>query len=383
MEHTKSNLITLDFSMRWLFIPPVIAIFTIILTALSSSGVAVPVDPAIWGLVGLMFVLLTILYGIFIKQYFFAGLLPVQMIAQGILLCPLSLRMGAAALSWIGVTLAICGAVILVALYYRSRVNLLTASQVAPKMEMAALPLPFMITDAQGSIISASDFLLQLLQKSNSDVKGEKIDELLPFDKETASIGGREWRILQSPMEDGTQYFQLEEAREVSVTLPANTGNDDIFVDVVTSLYQQSYATKRVEEELYRIYRYKRWMSAALLCVNFLENEEDKNSSGLDSKKEKDIFNAYCRFVNSSIRETDISCLVAPHDILIAMPETSLEEAQTVVSKLLDFPADLQEQIRELEGSMEIIERTVFFNASSGVLDFDRLMGKLDEAMKS
>jgi len=380
MDQTKSNLITLDFSMRWLFIPPVIAIFTIILTTLFSSGIAVPVDPAIWGLVGLMFVLLTVLYGIFIKQYFFAGLLPVQMIAQGILLCPLSLRMGAAALSWIGVTLAICGAVILVALYYHSRVNLLTASQAGPKSELATLPLPFVITDAKGYIISASAFLLQLLQKSDSDVQGEKIDELLPFDKETASIGGREWRLLQSPMEDGTQYFQLEEAREVSVTLQANTGSDDVFVDAATSLYQQSYAIKRVEEELYRIYRYKRWMSAALLCVNFLENE---NAAPPDSKKEKDIFNDYCRFINSNTRETDISCLVAPRDILIAMPETSLDGAQAIVSKLLDFPAHIQEKIKELNGSMEILERTVFFNASSGVLDFDRLMGKLDEAMKS
>jgi len=378
MDQTKSNLITLDFSMRWLFIPPVTAIFTITLTTLFSSGVAVPVDPAIWGLVGLMFVLLTVLYGIFIKQYFFAGLLPVQMIAQGILLCPLSLRMGAAALSWIGVTLAICGAVILVALYYHSRANLLTAE--APKSELTTLPLPFMITDANGYIISASDFLLQLLQKSESDVKGEKIDELLPFDKETANIGGREWRVLQSPMEDGTQYFQLEEAREISVTLQANTGSDDVFVDTATSLYQQSYAIKRVEEELYRIYRYKRWMSAALLCVNFPENE---NSSSFDSKKERDIFNDYCRFVNSNTRETDISCLVAPHDILIAMPETSLEGAQAIVSKLLDFPAHIQEKIKELECSMDVLERTVFFNASSGVLDFDRLMGKLDEAMKS
>ena len=378
MDRANSNLITLDFSMRWLSIPPVTAIFTIILTALFASGPAIPVDPAIWGLVGLMFVLLTILYGFFIKQYFFAGLLPVQLIAQGILLLPLSLRMGAIVLSWVGVLLAICGAVILVALYYRSRVNLMTAQQAAPDaLELAGLPLPFAITDNEGYIISASDFLLQLTQKSGSAVKGQKINSLLPLDKETASIGGKEWRILQSPMEDGTQYFQLEEAREVSVMLQANTGNDDVFVDEATSLYHQSYATKRVEEELYRIHRYKRWMSAALLNVNFVESE---NSSSTDAKQEKEILNAFCRFVNSNTRETDISCLVGPYEILVVMPETPLEGAQTIVSKLLDIPAHLKEKAQEIGDTMEILERTVFFNASSGVLDFDRLMGKLDEA---
>jgi hypothetical protein len=52
-----------------------------------------------------------------------------------------------------------------------------------------------------------------------------------------------------------------------------------------------------------------------------------------------------------------------------------------VVSKLLDFKAHLGEELQEIDGGMDVVERTVFFNASSGVLDFDRLMEKLDEAM--
>lgn len=382
MNRANSGMIVIDFSMRWLFIPPVVAIFTITLTAFFSSDLVIPVDPAIWVHVGLMFVLLTILYGIFIKQYFFRGLFPVQLMAQGILLCPLSLRMGAIALSWVGVLLSVCGAVVLIALYYRARAGeTISQEELTPaKSELAALPMPFAITDARGYIISASNFLLRLVQKNISAVEGEKISELLPLGEETVNMGGKEWRILQSPMEDGSQYFQLEEAGEASVTLSANTGNDDVFIDSVTSLYHQSYAIKRVEEELYRIGRYKRCMSAALLRVNFLEN---KDSPGPDLKKEREIFNAFCRFVNSGTRETDISCLVAPQDILIVMPETEMEGAQDVVGKLLEFSAHLQERAQEFGSAMEILEKTIFINASSGILDFDRLMGKLDEAMGS
>ena len=375
MKSVKSNVVTINFSMHWLFMPPAVAVFTIILTGFFPSGSVITVNPAIWGLAGLMFVLLTVLYGIFIKQYFFGGLFPVQLMAQGILLCPLSLRMGVLMLSWVGVLLTICGAVILVALYYRSRANR-TLPQAEPKSELAALPLPFAITDAKGCIISASDSILRLMQKARSSVNEENIRALLPLDKETVGMGGKEWRILQAPMKDGTHYFQLEEVRDVTVTLSANAGNNNSFIDSATSLYTQSYAIRRVEQELYRIYRYKRWMSAALLRVNFLESEASYGSS---SEKENELFNSYCRFISSKTRETDISCLVGPCDILIVMPETQLDGAQDVVSKLLDFTANLKEEAQGFGGAMEIHERTVFFNASSGVLDFDRLMEKLDE----
>jgi len=372
------NEITFDFSMQWLFIPPITAIFTILAAGFLSTGLPIAVAPAIWGLVVLMFVLLTVLYGIFIKKDFLSGLFPVQLIAQGILLCPLALRMGAGMLQWVGVLLAICGAVVLVAMYCRARAELDQAiTYMMPQTELDALPLPFAITDGEGYIVSASDCLLRLLQKTRAAINGKKINSLLSLDKETASIGGKEWKILRTPMEDGTQYFQLEEAHGVEVTLPAGLGGD--FVDSATSLYNHAYAVKRVEEELYRVYRYKRWMSAALLRVEFKENEA---SSSSNVKKEDEIFNAYCRFIRSCTRETDISCLVGFRDILIVLPETSLDEVQNVVSKLMDVESFLKEETKGFAGAVKIHEGVVFLNASSGTLDFDSMMAKLDATLK-
>ena len=377
MSSGNSNEVSIDFSMHWLFMPPITAILTILLTGLVSTSMPISVDPAIWGLVGLMFVLLTVLYGIFIKQSFFRGLLPVQLIAQGILLCPLSLRMGASMFQWVGVLSAICGAVILVAIYYHSRTYCDMAIQyVLPQSELDTLPLPFAITDGEGGIISVSDHLLQLVQKARPAVNGKNISTILPLDKEVANIGGKEWRILSTNREDGTIYFQLEEAREVIVTLPA-TGANGSFLDPATSLYDRTYAVKRVGEELYRTYRYKRWMSAALLCVDFPEA-----SPAIDSKKEDEIFNSYCRFINSITRATDISCLVGPRDILIVMPETLLDGARDVVSKLSDFTALSKEEAQWFNEVVKIREGVIFLSASSGTLDFDGMMAKLDEALK-
>jgi diguanylate cyclase (GGDEF)-like protein len=371
MSRAGSNQVTVNFSMEWLFAPPFVAIITVIVTGLFSTGVVVPVDPAIWGLVGLMFVFLTVLYMIFVKQDFSRGLFAVQLIAQGILLCPLSLRMGAQMFQWIGVVLASCGAVLLVEMYRRSRVDRdQPAPYVMPQLELDTLPLPFVITDNKGYMISASDLLLQLMQKSRSAIIGQKISTLLPIDRETINIEGKEWRILRTHMDDGTRYFQLEEAHGVSVTVPTQTSEDGI-VDQSTSLFNRRYAVKRIEEELYRVYRYKRILSAALLRVDFVESGA---SQGLSHQQEDDIFNSYCRFVRESTRETDILCLVGPRDILVTMPETSLDGANDVVSKLLDHTAG---------GSMEIRYGTAFFNASSEQADFDRLMEKLDDALKN
>ncbi|MCL2009864.1 MAG: hypothetical protein FWG71_04885 [Synergistaceae bacterium] len=375
MSRANVSVVTLDFSMHWLFIPPVVAIFTIMLTGIFSSGLGVSVDSAIWALVGLMFILLTTLYGIFIKEYFFKGLMPVQLIAQGILLCPLSLRMGAPALSWLGVVMTISGAMLLVTMYHRARAGLTVprAEQMVYKPEPAVLPLPFAIANSNGYIIFASETLLKLAHKPRSAISGKKIDALMPLGEETVNMGGKEWNVLHVPMGDGTHYFQLEEAEETTVTLHANTG-DDNFIDPATSLYRLSYAVMRVKEELYRIYRYKRWMSALLLRVHFPENV----SSVFGAKKESEAFNAYCRFVSSSTRETDILCLVAPRDILVVMPETPLEGTQGVINKLSNFKTRLKEETQGLCDVMDIFESTAYFDASSGIMDFDNLMGKME-----
>ncbi|MDR3264975.1 MAG: hypothetical protein LBT15_03090 [Synergistaceae bacterium] len=371
-------------SVRWLFLPPFTALLTIIVASALGSEARVPVDPALWGLTGLLFVILTILYAIFIQQEFFRGLFPVQLIAQGLLLSPLSLHVGARMLQWVGVTMTVCGAVVLVTLYYRrSQAPLPAANVSAEPGELSALPLPFAITDKEGTILSVSDDLLRMTNRKREQAEGQTITFLLPIDSESVVLDGKTWRVLQSPITprspaEGERYcFRLEEAQEaVAVTPPANPG-ENAFIDPTTSLYTQAYAVRCVTVELYRSRRYQRPIAATLLRMLFSYPDIVKEQPA----KEDEVFNAWCRFVRSSIRTSDVPCLVGPRDVLVAMPETTLEMAREVAGKLASFETALHPLTGEFPGTISVYDGTVFFGSSSLDLDFDSFMKKLDETL--
>ena len=90
--------------LKWATIPPVVAIITIMLArSMGGGNIVGEVDLAIWGLVWLLFIVMSVLYGLFIINGFNIGLLPLQALAQGILLCPMSIVYGARMFQWLGV----------------------------------------------------------------------------------------------------------------------------------------------------------------------------------------------------------------------------------------------------------------------------------------
>ena len=385
-----------SFSIHWISLPPFVAILTVLVVGFFSSGPPAPVDESVWGLVGLLFAVLTVIYGIFIRLDFYRGFFPVQLIAQGLLLCPLSLRMGARMFPWVGVTMAVCGSVVLVVVYWQSRSELLSQLAMLPLPELPELPLPFALTEKNGKILFASEFLLRLTNQSREEAMEKEIGVLLPLDKEVFELGGKKWRVLHTVMQEtqemnafplikelpfakdvlsdgGSMYFfQLEQVRNEPKTSSFTDGEGD-FIDSATTLYTRSFASRHAEEELYRIRRYHRTMSAALLRVVFLGTN--------DPSKEEEIFNAYCRFIRANTRETDISCLVGPRDVLVMMLETPIEGAKEVLSKLLDFVSHIERQLEGFDGAVEIRDGIAFFNEASGDLSFDQVLEKLNESL--
>ena len=103
---------------KWLAFPPVIAIPTIMLArAMGEGSVVGEVDLAVWGLVWLLFIIMSILYGLFIIHGFNVGLISLQALAQGVLLCPMAITYGARMFQWLGVIIAVCGAAALLVAY--------------------------------------------------------------------------------------------------------------------------------------------------------------------------------------------------------------------------------------------------------------------------
>jgi GGDEF domain-containing protein len=373
MSDTPPILLRVDISTHWFFLPPFAAFLTMMVVALFSSETSTPVDDSLWALLGLLFVVSTVLYGIFIRKKFFKGLFSIQLIAQGLLLCPLSLRFGARMFQWLGVTMAVCGAVVLVVIYYRSHTDPPAQADATASLEFDKLPLPCVVTDGEGNVLSISDALLQLAQIPRAAAIGTKITAFLPLDKSDIDIGGKKWQIFQASMQNGMYCFQLGEVRDVIVTPPSYMEGENSFVDAATSLYTRSYAVKRVEEELYRIRRYQRQMSAALLRMVF----QGKNVPA----KEDDIFNAYCRFIRAHTRAIDVSCLVGTRDILLILPEMPLDKAEEVIGRLTDFVPHVQEQLADFDGAAEIQESVAFWGPSSEDTLFDQVLEKLDKAL--
>jgi PAS domain-containing protein len=367
------------FSAEWFFLPPVTAIGTAAAVSLASGGGSAPVDAAIWGLTGFLFIILTILYGLFVQRGFHKGLLPVQLMAQGLLLCPLSLSMGARMFQWVGVTMTACGAVILVVLYYRSLTafaSVLQATETSSGLDV--LPIPFAITDEEGNIISVSDALLQMTKQSRDKALGNAVTLLFPLDGESVALDGKEWKIIQSRMPENKYYFQLEEAQSPNFApMPLLAGSEAEAVEPTTMLHSRAYAARCTKEELYRVRRYRRWVSVVLLRMVF------RGKNPPEKEKEEEIFNAYCRFVGSSVREIDTACLVGPRDIYVIMPETPLEGARVAVSKLADFTSHLQEHLQEFNGTIDVLDKLLFFDpaATNNEIIFEDIIERMSSAL--
>ena len=330
--------------LKWITLPPIVAIATVSLVrSLASVSAAAAVDPALWMLTALLFLVVTAFYGLFIIHNFNLGLLPLQLVAQGVLMCPLALSLGARMFSWVGVTMAVCGAVVLAALYHRAQELSLEAPAPAPAVPApnAALliPVAFAITDETGTIINVSNAMLAAAALSRDKVLGQSITVLLTPGEDTAEIEGRTWRVTQVPMDDDCYYFQIDEQTESSEAAPepdaspaASDGGG--LIDPVTRLQPFRYAMSRLDEELYRVGRFGHPLSVTLLRLAFPEDAEADGSA-------QEAFNAYCALLRENLRISDTAACSGGRDVLVALPECIGDPASAVIDKLLGLVGSL------------------------------------------
>ncbi|MBR1673137.1 MAG: PAS domain S-box protein [Fretibacterium sp.] len=314
--------------LKWLSIPPVAALFTFALPRfLGSPEDAALVDRSLWAMVMLLFLALTVLYGLFIIHGFDAGLMPLQCIVQGMLLCPLALSSGARMVEWLGVILAVGGAAALVSAYHRDQMQYVLASVHKAKEAESHIPIPFAITDDSGNILNISDDMLEAAGLSHEEADGKSIGILLTPGDETVELKGKTWKIVQKPMEGERYYFELDEKPSTPppAPTPAVEEGGDPFFDSVTHLRSFRYAMTRLDEELYRLRRYGRPLSAILLRLAFPGEELDVATP----------FNAFCGLLRSNLRELDISSIPGGTDVLIVLPECPGASADAVLQRVL------------------------------------------------
>ena len=323
--------------LKWVTIPPVVAIITIMLARSMGGGQIVgEVDLAIWGLVWLIFIILSVLYGLFIINGFNVGLISLQALAQGILLCPMSIVYGARMFQWLGVLLAVCGGAALVVAYNQAEGERNKPVMLKIEDDIKRLPVNFAITDDTGAILNLSEDMLDVLGISRLDSVGKNISEWFSPVSKTAEIHEKIWDVKRKSLENGTRfYFELNpkglptgeensEGEENASTEPAQ------FVDPDTQLHTYIYGMTRISDELYRAGRYNRALSAIMVRIIFpqlLPNE--------DMDKYTRPFRAYCARVKKDIRQSDTAIQTGEFQLLVVLSECPFQMVESVADRLV------------------------------------------------
>ncbi|MCR5347450.1 MAG: PAS domain S-box protein [Fretibacterium sp.] len=317
---------------KWISIPPVVLILTFLLPRfLGSPEYAVHVDRSIWATTVILFVVFTALYALFILYGYDDGLLPLQCILQGIMLCILALSNGARMVEWIGVVMAAGGAVALVSVYNQDQQQGVVNSAQKAREAESHIPIPFAVTNAEGNILNISDAMLEASGLSHEETDGRSIGLILTPGDDSVELKGRKWDIQQKSMEGERVFFQLEESKPEPVLPPVPPADADPFVDTATGLNTFLYTMRRLDDEIYRLRRYGSPMTVFLIRVALPGSLEETRVP----------FIAFCTLLKSKLRELDMAANTRGTDVLIVLPECREASAESVLRRILSLVSSL------------------------------------------
>ena len=319
---------------KWITVPPVVAIFTIMLArGMGVGNVVGEVDLAIWGLVWLLFIVMSVLYGLFIVHGFNIGLISLQALAQGVLLCPMAITYGARMFQWLGVIIAVCGGAALLVAYNQAEAERNKVVTVEVEDDVKRIPSNFAITDDTGAILNLTDDMLEVLGITRAGFIGKNISDWFSPVSKTAEINGKLWDIERKSIEDGRRfYFELRPKG-----LPTDSESEGQsesagpaeFTDPDTQLHTYRYGLMRIADELYRAGRYNHPVSAFMIRIVFPQLLPDD-----DMEKYVRPFRAYCARVRKDIRQTDTVIQAGEFQIIVVMSECPYQMVESIIERL-------------------------------------------------
>ena len=323
--------------LKWITVPPVVAILTIMLArAMGTGSVVGEVDLSIWGMVWLLFIMMSILYGLFIVHGFNIGLVSLQALAQGVLLCPMSITYGARMFQWLGVIIAVCGAAALLVAYNQEE-NERTKTLNAPveiENDVKRIPVNFAITDDTGAILNLTEDMLEVLGITRMGSVGKNISDWFSPVSKTAEINGKIWDVERKSIDDGKRfYFEL-----TPKGLPTGDANSEgqngsnepvEFIDPDTQLHTYRYGMARIADELYRAGRYNHPVSAFMIRLVFPQLLPDD-----DMDKYIRPFRAYCARVKKDLRQSDTVIQAGESQIIAVLSECPYQMVENIIERL-------------------------------------------------
>lgn len=323
--------------LKFITIPPVFAIATIMLARAMGSGQIVgEIDVAVWGLIWLLFIIISILYGMFIVNGFNVGLVPLQALAQGIILCPMAIVYGAKMFQWLGVIIAVCGAAALVVIYNQIEAEHNKVVVVESENDVKQLPLNFVITDDTGAILNLTEDMLKVFDLDRINTIGKNISDWFSPVSKTAEINEKIWDVKRKGFDNGKRfYFELNPKglpteTEEQTPEEGQAGTMPLqFIDPDTQLHNFRYGMMRISDELYRAGRYNHPVSAVMIRIVFPQLLPDD-----DMEKYIRPFRAYCARLMKDLRQSDTAIQTGEFQILVVLSECQYQMVENITERL-------------------------------------------------
>lgn len=381
--------------LRWLYFPPVLSLVLLVLAAIFHSREAAYSLPAVLlGGVIAAYLCLCAVSGFYISKRDKKYLGGICCLAQGVLLMPMSLQMGATFFAWIGLTLLLVAMIVVFfhatggsrALYDVGEDTQGVEVQNAQERErtenlLGKLSLPICITDSKGIVLGATPRFFEATGKEQGQIEGEIIGDILPLDREEVTFESGTWWLEQAK-EGARHYFSLlptKDCKPVKAQAPMAAKPVGLSIqDPATGLYSDEYRKIRGPEEVARAQRYRRWLSGLLIELIF----DGADKAGLSEQHREMLFGAFAQKVKGSLRSMDGGFLMtstSKQRIQILLPETPQAGAKTLLSRLMLIPQDVfDEDVRD--AVRPIVKGGLFFFNGNPPMDYNIFCAALEES---
>jgi len=370
--------------LMWLTAPPIVAVPVFYLTRVMSTEDGSHIPLGIWILVIISVLVLTILYiwaSSSKKQYW---LLPLQFVAQGGFMHVVAIHFGALYLAWIGILLILIGLILSGAIFFRDD-NITDPKKHSTSHDMlASYPFPACVSDKNGSLLSISDGLVQLIGKNRNELREININSFIP-PSGRIKFGNKYLHVFRQESENKVWYMLEEEDISQQKANSVLKNPEMLIKDLETEIFSKGYCKLRTEEEIARIKRYKRWAIFMLIRISFIGiNEENSIEKNENKQSESEFFSSFCIFVKNVLRNCDTISRVDEFSIFIILPETLSEEpVNEVIKKILSFSNQLSDIINQQKRKISPNISHIFYNASSQDMSFDDILFTLNNTLSN
>lgn len=363
----------------WLTVPPVLSLVLLVaLILVGGEGPKAPKEvPALWMAFLLAYVFIAAGDLLARLREASAPRLSAQLFCQGIVLTALPSYLGrSSAWSWLGLALLAAG--LATSLSHSGRSAPTRQKETKPQgpktyplaMVLEALPLPA-LGDGGPEGILANEAAREL-----ADSFGIGPDDLYraATTQENLDLDRRSFDILQG---QGLPLALLQERK-------AETGTSewaDSFDQIMRRMAGKERGLYRVQEELARARRYRRWISAVLIRPEQIGPID----VSLSEAQRQEIFDLFVAELAKSLRDSDPIFRMAPQELLVLLPETPQAGARKFSSRIKQQALDFKPILFGLEdtsGPFLVLKTGILYYDGNTELKTDAFFQQLEESMQ-